>query len=543
MPASLARPDYALADNLGADAGTVFLTGTQALIRLALMQRRARRRGRARVTRLHQRLPRLAARHGRPAGVEGGEAARRGRREVPARDQRGARRDGGARHAARRVRPRAHRRGRVRHVVRQGPGRRPRRRRAQARQRLRLVAARRRAGRRRRRPRLRLVVDAAPERPGDAVVAHAGAWRRPTSPSTSSSASTAGRCRASRATGSASRRSRRWSRAARRSTSTRRTRASPRGRARPTVAAATGFVAPADGLHYRWPDLPSLKIEQRLHAKLDAVRAFATVNAIDRDVVVAPQATVGIVTCGKAHFDLLEVLRRLDIPLDALAAAGVRIYKVGLTYPLEPTRMDAFAEGLDEILVIEEKARRRRAAAARPVLQPRRCGRRIVGKRDASGRPLVSELGELRPSRLIEIVAALAGGALPATLDRRAPGARLHAARAALERRRRGQAPALLLRRLPAQHLDQGARGLARAGRHRLPLHGHLDGPRHRGPDPDGRRRRRLGLARDVHQGAARVPEPRRRHLLPLGLPRDPPGDRGRRPTSPTRSSSTTPWR
>src|SRR6188768_1484071 len=38
MPASLVRPDYALADNLGASAGTVFLTGTQALIRLALMQ-------------------------------------------------------------------------------------------------------------------------------------------------------------------------------------------------------------------------------------------------------------------------------------------------------------------------------------------------------------------------------------------------------------------------------------------------------------------------------------------------------------------------
>ena len=66
-------------------------------------------------------------------------------------------------------------------------------------------------------------------------------------------------------------------------------------------------------------------------------------------------ATVGIVTCGKAHFDLLEVFRRLDISLDALAAAGVRIYKVGLAYPLEPTRIDAFADGLDEILVVEEK--------------------------------------------------------------------------------------------------------------------------------------------------------------------------------------------
>ncbi len=183
------------------------------------------------------------------------------------------------------------------------------------------------------------------------------------------------------------------------------------------VTAATGFVAPADGLHYRWPDLPSLKIEQRVHAKLGAVRAFAKVNAIDRDIVVAPRAAVGIVTCGKAHFDLLEVFRRLDIPLDALAAAGVRIHKIGLAFPLEPTRMDAFADGLDEILVIEEKAglveQQLRDQFYNRAVRPK-----IVGKHDASGRPLVSELGELRPSRLIEIVAAWLAARFP-ELDRR----------------------------------------------------------------------------------------------------------------------------
>src|SRR5450755_3226477 len=113
------------------------------------------------------------------------------------------------------------------------------------------------------------------------------------------------------------------------------------------VEAATGDVRHVDGLHYRWPDLPSLKIEERLHAKLDAVRAFAKVNSIDREVVASSHATVGIVTCGKAHLDLLEVFRRLDISLEALAAAGVRLYKVGLSYPLEPTRLQAFAEDLD----------------------------------------------------------------------------------------------------------------------------------------------------------------------------------------------------
>ncbi|HEX7890086.1 MAG TPA: indolepyruvate ferredoxin oxidoreductase family protein [Ramlibacter sp.] len=184
-----------------------------------------------------------------------------------------------------------------------------------------------------------------------------------------------------------------------------------------TVRQLTGYMPPPGGLHYRWPDLPSLTIEQRLHAKLDAVRAFARVNSIDRHIVQSPRATVGIVTAGKAHYDLLEVLRRLDISLDTLAAHGVRIYKLGLTYPVEPVRMREFARGLKEVLVVEEKGpvveEQLRSmfynAAERPA---------IVGKRDAQEQPLVSELGELRPSRLIGLIANWLVGHYP-DLDRR----------------------------------------------------------------------------------------------------------------------------
>jgi indolepyruvate ferredoxin oxidoreductase len=183
------------------------------------------------------------------------------------------------------------------------------------------------------------------------------------------------------------------------------------------VEAESGFVRPAGGLHYRWPDLPSLQIEERLHAKLDAVRAFAKVNAIDRQIVESAQATVGIVTCGKAHFDLLEVFRRLDLSLDTLAEAGVRLYKVGLSYPIEPTRLEAFAEGLSEILVVEEK-HPVVESQLRDLLYNRDARPAIVGKRDAAGRALISELGELRPSRLIEIVARWLAARFPA-LDRR----------------------------------------------------------------------------------------------------------------------------
>ena len=179
------------------------------------------------------------------------------------------------------------------------------------------------------------------------------------------------------------------------------------------------FAPPPGGLHNRWPDLPSLTIEARLAAKLDAVRLFARTNSIDKWVAASPRADVGIVTCGKAHLDLMEALRRLDLTVADLDAAGVRIYKVGLSFPLETTRLDTFVEGLKEVLVIEEKGPvieqqikdhlYNRAAQARPA---------VIGKHDAQGVPLLSALGELRPSRVLPVFAEWLARHKPA-LDRR----------------------------------------------------------------------------------------------------------------------------
>ena len=184
-------------------------------------------------------------------------------------------------------------------------------------------------------------------------------------------------------------------------------------------SAPVDYSEPAGGLHYRLHDLPSLGIEARLSAKLDAVRAFARVNRIDRLVVAAPQARLGIVTCGKAHLDLLEALRRLDISLDALAAAGVRIYKVGLVFPLEPQGVLDFVHGLDEVLVVEEKApvveNQLRALLYNLSATERPC---ILGKRDQADQPMLSALGELRPSRVMPVLAQWLAAHLPA-LDRR----------------------------------------------------------------------------------------------------------------------------
>jgi indolepyruvate ferredoxin oxidoreductase len=177
--------------------------------------------------------------------------------------------------------------------------------------------------------------------------------------------------------------------------------------------------APSQDLHVRAVDLPSLALESRLAEKLAAVRAFARLNSVDKHIVSSPGATLGIVTVGKAHYDFMEVLRRLELDPNALAAAGVRVYKVGLVFPLEPTRIAEFAQGLQEILVIEEKA----PVVERQVKEllyalPDSQRPRIAGKTTPQGAPLLSALGELRPSRIMEVVADWLARLNPA-LDRR----------------------------------------------------------------------------------------------------------------------------
>ena len=108
--------------------------------------------------------------------------------------------------------------------------------------------------------------------------------------------------------------------------------------------------------------------------------------------------------------------------------------------------------------------------------------------------------------------------------DRRAPRPPHGARRRRPRRQRRGDRhpQALVLLGLPAQHLDPAPRGRPRLCRHRVSLHGPLDGPRHRGIHPHGRRGRQLDRRGALLQPPPRLPEPRRRHLQPLRRAGDP---------------------
>ncbi len=190
------------------------------------------------------------------------------------------------------------------------------------------------------------------------------------------------------------------------------------------------FTPPADGLHFRWNDPPSVAIEARLARKLEAAAAFARANpSIDRLVVEAPRARLGIVTVGKAHGDLMEALAALGFASEReIARLGIRIYKVGQSFPLEPTRIRSFARGLEEIFVVEEK-RPFVEGQIRDLLYdlPESRRPRVLGKRDEGGRELLPVFGELRPHRIAPVLAGRLRRLHPG-LDFSAPLARLRPA-------------------------------------------------------------------------------------------------------------------
>ena len=169
---------------------------------------------------------------------------------------------------------------------------------------------------------------------------------------------------------------------------------------------APDFVAPAGGIHVRRSDLPSTEIETRIAAKLKAVEAFVNANPIDRKVYDLPNANYGFVTTGKGHLDLMEALRLLGLNEARCRDLGIDIYKIGLVWPL--ARRDAldFVRDKREILVIEEKrgiieSQLKEAFYDWPGDKPRR----MVGKHDSQNNPLVPWVEELSPLKLVPIIA------------------------------------------------------------------------------------------------------------------------------------------
>ena len=172
----------------------------------------------------------------------------------------------------------------------------------------------------------------------------------------------------------------------------------------------TDFEMPKGGPHIRWPD-PAVVQEVRMRdVRIPAALAFAKANGLDRVAIDAPKATFGIVTAGKSYLDVMQALHDLGITEETAKKLGVKVYKVGMIWPLEETGMTAFAKGCKEILVVEEK---------RPVIEvqmkdalyyaPQSERPLIVGKKDENGKSILPPSGELSPEIIARVIAKRLG--------------------------------------------------------------------------------------------------------------------------------------
>ena len=166
------------------------------------------------------------------------------------------------------------------------------------------------------------------------------------------------------------------------------------------------FELPADGVHARWPDRP-LEQELRLNKyKIYAAREFARVNRLNRVVLDSSNPRFGIITSGKAYLDVMQALEDMGINEAIGAEIGIRIFKVGMPWPLEPRLTHDFAEGLEEILVVEEK---------RSIIEDQLTSQlynypvgsrpRVIGEFDEDGRDLLPNVGELTPAMVALVIA------------------------------------------------------------------------------------------------------------------------------------------
>ncbi|MBS1171727.1 MAG: indolepyruvate ferredoxin oxidoreductase family protein, partial [Proteobacteria bacterium] len=245
------------------------------------------------------------------------------------------------------------------------------------------------------------------------------------------------------------------------------------------------FQLPPGGLNIRWPDPPLVQEERLLHHKLYAALAYCRANRLNRIVIDARDAgtpaRLGIITAGKAYLDVRQALDDLGIDERLAAEIGIRLYKVGMTWPLEAEGVRRFAEGLEEILVVEEKRQSIEYQLKEELYNWREDVRpRVIGKFDEKGEWSLPHSDWLLPAAH-ELTPAIIARAIAARIGRFFTSPHIRERLAFLEAKEKALAqPAVAIQRSPyfcpgcphntSTRVPEGSRALAGIGCHYMAI-------------------------------------------------------------------------
>ena len=159
------------------------------------------------------------------------------------------------------------------------------------------------------------------------------------------------------------------------------------------------FDMPDGGLAIRVSDTPQEQ-EMRLHRhKMRAVQAYLRANPLNPITIKAHQPRVGIISTGKSYLDVLQALEELGLDPARAASLGLSVMKVGVPWPLEPEAITTFARGLEMLIVVEEK-RPLIEDQVKSILYGQPNVPMVIGKRDETAQPLFQTEGALNPAQI-----------------------------------------------------------------------------------------------------------------------------------------------
>jgi indolepyruvate ferredoxin oxidoreductase len=200
------------------------------------------------------------------------------------------------------------------------------------------------------------------------------------------------------------------------------------------------YDMPEGGLNIRLVDDRYQQESRLLDHKLHAAEAFSHANKLDKEVWGKKDAKIGFVAAGKNWLDLVHALSLLNIDEAEAERIGLSTYKVGQVWPMDMKGFNAWADGLDLIVVVEEKRKLIEVQIKEALFDDRR-GRRVYGER-REGREMFPVRGALEPMMIAEHLGAI-------LQDEGCGSAGLKAGMAALDETRRADNAPELAARLP----------------------------------------------------------------------------------------------
>lgn len=170
------------------------------------------------------------------------------------------------------------------------------------------------------------------------------------------------------------------------------------------VAPASILAAEADLVGPRW------KI----------VESYGPANRLDVVEVDCADATLGIAATGTTFDSVRQALLDLGVDDGKLRSAGIRLLRIGMPYPVSTETIRNFAEGLEDLLVVEDKTAFIETQI-REILYGSDSAPRIAGKKDFGGRELIPAGGELTAARLLAPLRRILDGRIETTRPLPAP--------------------------------------------------------------------------------------------------------------------------